>query len=55
VGEQIIPLAKTLWSREPAAVSWINQVKPHMFGHMPKGGRIVQSATGKQVAGKADT
>lgn len=38
VGEQLIPLAKTLWSKEPAAVSWINQIKPHMFGHMPKGG-----------------
>ncbi len=38
VGEQIIPLARTLWSKEPAAVSWLNQVKPHIFGHMPKGG-----------------
>ncbi|TCU17015.1 XapX domain-containing protein [Rhizobium sullae] len=37
VGEQIIPFAKTLWSREPAAVSWIHQIKPHMFGHLPKG------------------
>ncbi|TNM63849.1 XapX domain-containing protein [Aliirhizobium smilacinae] len=39
VGEQIIPLAKTLWSKEPAAISWINQIKPHMFGHLPKGGQ----------------
>lgn len=37
VGEQIIPLAKTLWAKEPAAISWLNQVKPHMFGHLPKG------------------
>lgn len=37
VGEQIIPLAKNLWSKEPAAVSWLNQIKPHVFGHMPKG------------------
>jgi len=37
VGEQIIPLAKSFWSKEPAAISWINQIKPHMFGHMPKG------------------
>ena len=37
VGEQIIPLAKTLWNEEPAAVSWLNQIKPHMFGHLPKG------------------
>ena len=44
VGEQIIPLAKSLWSKEPAAVSWFNQVKPHMFGHMPKGGEHVNMA-----------
>ena len=44
VGEQIIPLAKTLWSKEPAAVSWIHQIKPHMFGHMPKGGDHVNVA-----------
>ncbi len=37
VGEQIVPFAKTLWSKEPAAISWIHQIKPHMFGHMPKG------------------
>ena len=37
VGEQIVPFAKTLWSREPAVISWINQIKPHMFGHLPKG------------------
>lgn len=35
VGEQILPFAKTLWNKEPAAVSWLNQVKPHMFGHLP--------------------
>ncbi|UJW77307.1 XapX domain-containing protein [Rhizobium sp. SL42] len=44
VGEQIIPLAKTLWSKEPAAVSWLHQIKPHMFGHMPKGGNPVAVA-----------
>lgn len=38
VGEQIIPIAKSLWSKEPAAVSWLHQIKPHMFGHLPKGG-----------------
>ncbi|MBB3590277.1 XapX domain-containing protein [Rhizobium sp. BK529] len=37
VGEQVIPFAKTLINREPAAVSWLNQIKPHMFGHLPKG------------------
>lgn len=37
VGEQLIPFAKTLINKEPAVVSWINQIKPHMFGDMPKG------------------
>lgn len=37
VGEQIVPFAKGLINKEPAAVSWLNQVKPHMFGHLPKG------------------
>jgi XapX domain-containing protein len=36
-GEQIPPLAKSLWQKEPAAKSWLDQVKPHMFGHLPKG------------------
>lgn len=38
LGEQIVPLAKNLWNREPAAMSWLHQVKPHVFGHLPKGG-----------------
>ncbi|WP_028749525.1 XapX domain-containing protein [Rhizobium mesoamericanum] len=37
VGEQILPFAKTMWTKEPAAVSWITQIKPHMFGHLPTG------------------
>lgn len=38
VGEQIVPLARLAWNKEPALVSWIGQVKPHMFGHLPRGG-----------------
>ncbi|MDZ5645924.1 XapX domain-containing protein [Nitrospirillum sp. BR 11828] len=38
VGEQIPPLLKTLWAKEPAALSWMQeQVRPHMFGHLPQG------------------
>ncbi|MGX5666843.1 XapX domain-containing protein [Rhizobium daejeonense] len=37
VGEQIVPLAKMLWTHETAAHSWLHQVKPHVFGHLPKG------------------
>jgi XapX domain-containing protein len=39
VGEQIPPMVKSLWGREPTAVSWLHQVRPHMFGHLPKGGQ----------------
>jgi XapX domain-containing protein len=39
VGEQLPPIVKSLWSREPTVVSWLHQVKPHMFGHLPKGGQ----------------
>lgn len=37
VGEQVLPVIKTFWRREPTAVSWLQQVKPHMFGHLPIG------------------
>lgn len=49
VGEQIIPFAKTLINKEPAAVSWLSQVKPHTFGHMPKGGNPVDVARRAQT------
>lgn len=37
IGEQVLPLARTLCRKEPAALSWLHEVKPHMFGHLPKG------------------
>jgi XapX domain-containing protein len=49
VGEQLVPLAKSIWAREPAALSWVQQVKPHMFGHLPKGGQTIA-----KVASPAD-
>ncbi len=45
VGEQLVPLAKSIWAREPAALSWLHQVKPHVFGHLPKGGLHVMEVT----------
>ncbi|PKA45101.1 XapX domain-containing protein (plasmid) [Rhizobium sullae] len=45
VGEQVVPLAKSIWAREPAARSWLHQVKPHMFGHLPKGSLSVVEVT----------
>ena len=37
VGEQLPPLVLQLWRNEPVALSWFNQIRPHMFGHLPKG------------------
>jgi XapX domain-containing protein len=37
IGEQLPPLAKNLWSGQPIALSWLHQIQPHMFGHLPKG------------------
>lgn len=37
VGEQLPPLVKGLWQSTPIAHSWLHQVRPHMFGHLPKG------------------
>lgn len=36
VGEQLPPLVKYLWQKEPIGVSWFSgQVKPHCFGNLP--------------------
>ena len=43
VGEQLPPLVKNLWQSEPAALSWLHQVRPHVFGHMPKGGLPIEA------------
>jgi XapX domain-containing protein len=36
-GEQIPSLARMLLQKETLAVSWLQQVQPHMFGHLPRG------------------
>jgi XapX domain-containing protein len=37
IGEQLPPLARLLLNDIPARTSWLQQVKPHMFGHLPSG------------------
>jgi XapX domain-containing protein len=39
IGEQIPPLARQIWKGESIRLSWVGQVRPHMFGHLPKGTR----------------
>ncbi len=36
LGEQIPPLLRHFMAKEPVAVSWSAQIKPHVFGHMSK-------------------
>ncbi|QRM57618.1 XapX domain-containing protein [Sinorhizobium sp. BG8] len=52
VGEQVVPFARTLWNREPAIASWIHHVKPHMFGHLPKGGSVSADVTTEATRSK---
>jgi XapX domain-containing protein len=36
VGEQVVPIAKRVWSREPVSVAWTReQCMPHIFGELP--------------------
>lgn len=44
IGEQLPPLLRGLWTRAPAATSWHQQVKPHVFGHLPRGAHPAEHA-----------
>jgi XapX domain-containing protein len=44
LGEQIPPLVQRLRTSSPAHTGWIEQVKPHVFGHLPSG-RSVKERT----------
>jgi XapX domain-containing protein len=46
VGEQVPPLIKDIWLNAPLRVSWLHQVQPHVFGHMPKGSRARRAIDG---------
>jgi XapX domain-containing protein len=48
VGEQIPPLIKSFWQKAPATQSWSHQVRPHVFGHLPEGGRSSQQTADAQ-------
>jgi XapX domain-containing protein len=44
MGEQIPPLIRHISSKTPASVAWIEQVRPHMFGHLPAGRRTPENS-----------
>lgn len=48
LGEQVVPFAKILWAKEPAAVTWLNHIKPHMFGHLPAGKIVAVKTADRQ-------
>jgi XapX domain-containing protein len=37
IGEQVPPLVMQIWRNEPVALSWIHQIRPHVFGQLPEG------------------
>lgn len=39
IGEQLPPLLRGLWIKDPPAQSWHHQVKPHVFGQLPRGAK----------------
>jgi xanthosine utilization system XapX-like protein len=50
LGEQIPPLVKGYLQQKPAGHSWLHQqVRPHMFGHLPRG----RDTAGTQLAQSA--
>ena len=49
VGEQIPPLVKGFLQQKSATHSWLHQVRPHMFGHLPKGSRPPDGGTGSSA------
>src|SRR5215475_6158251 len=50
VGEQLPPLAKSFFGKEPTVQSWLQHVRPHMFGPLPKGTEV----TAKSAPPKED-
>ena len=37
IGEQIPPLIRQAVASTPASAAWLDQIKPHVFGHLPAG------------------
>lgn len=48
LGEQIPPLVKQVFNRDKVATSWLHhQVKPHVFGELPKCDQPLAANTSK--------
>jgi len=55
VGEQIPPLIKSAWLKEPLAQSWLHQVRPHVFGSLAKGQRPTDRSPAVQSMGEVSS
>jgi XapX domain-containing protein len=53
VGEQVPPLLKSVWLKEPVALSWLYQVRPHVFGSLPKGQRPMEKSAAERSAAES--
>jgi XapX domain-containing protein len=47
IGEQVPPLVKQLLRKEPITLSWIQQIRPHVFGSLPQGEPAAQDEAGQ--------
>jgi XapX domain-containing protein len=54
VGEQVPPLFKSLWLKEPLALSWLHQIRPHVFGFLPDGRRSTDKSVGEASAAESE-
>lgn len=57
LGEQIPPVVRHAWQRQPVVQSWVRQVRPHMFGPLPCALSSAASGTtpGEAASNKART
>lgn len=49
-GEQVPPIVKSLWLKESLGMSWFQQIRPHVFGSLPKGQRPANKPAGTTSA-----
>lgn len=53
VGEQIPPAVKGYFARQPATHTWLHQIRPHVFGHMPAGRDVTSTRLAETLPTKS--
>jgi XapX domain-containing protein len=54
IGEQVPPLVKQLLRNEPITLSWIRQIRPHVFGSLPQGEKASREEAGQDNSRPGD-